>query len=346
MTGPHLGHIADCTGPLDVRGNPQIEGDVKQRMFNGEEWEVVGTPPVQFETNDGHNHFHFMNAARYQLWNEARTEVIGDSSKVGFCLIDTEAVEEGFESAYDLADNGYCERNNPDATELFMGITPGWRDTYEANVTFQWVNTSNVAPGRYWVSAEVDPLNHIVESNEDNNGIVFSTAKYDVDGYIARRLDVQSPGTIQLKARQIGMVGQRAFVITEGPTNGSLNVPIGFDILDDQIRYTPADGFSGTDTFSYLAHDTTSPYPYEAEVVEVTINVESDAGDTTAEGDDADGAIADLEVGDIPELVTRRFSTFEVTGPDDAMFYAKTVGKRASPCPCQCRPVTSAHCSR
>ena len=54
-------------GALDLAGNPQIEGGVKQRVFDGEEWHDVGEPLVKFETDDGHNHFHLMNAAEYTL---------------------------------------------------------------------------------------------------------------------------------------------------------------------------------------------------------------------------------------------------------------------------------------
>jgi hypothetical protein len=76
-------------GALDLAGNPQIEGGVKQRVFDGEEWHNVGEPRVEFETDDGHNHFHLMNAAAYTLWNEGQTEQVEIGDKVGFCLLDT-----------------------------------------------------------------------------------------------------------------------------------------------------------------------------------------------------------------------------------------------------------------
>ena len=139
------------TGALEVSGNPQIEGDVTQRVFDGSEWTSVATPRVQYETDDGHNHFHLMEAAEYTLWNDAQTEQVEVGSKVGFCLLDTFQVERGAEPEYAIERAGYCNVDEPDTTDLRMGISPGWVDLYEASLTFQWVDVSNTAPGRYYV---------------------------------------------------------------------------------------------------------------------------------------------------------------------------------------------------
>ena len=83
-----------------------------------------------------------------------------------------------------------------------MGISPGWRNTCDANVTFQWVDVSEVQPDNYWVSAITDPPNQIVESNEANNDIIFSSNSFAVDRYLARQIPTQrSDRAIQLKSR-------------------------------------------------------------------------------------------------------------------------------------------------
>jgi len=274
------------TGSLRISGNPQIEDGMRQQVFNGETWEDVGTPTVRFETDDGHNHFHLISAVEYQLWDETRTTVMGNAQKVGFCLIDTEQIEETYDAFFKIEDSEYCGVDSPDLTELTMGITPGWRDTYEASITFQWVDISNVLPGRYWVSALTDPRDEIRESNEDNNDIVFSRNRFSVEGYNARALEIQGPGEIRLKSASHGQVGERAFVISEGPANGSFDIPIGVDHLGEVVRYTPNPGFVGTDSFTYFAHDTASNFPHEPLEITVSIEVTADDGASTDPEDD------------------------------------------------------------
>lgn len=261
------------TGDLRVTGNPQLAGGMKQQVFDGSEWSDVASPTVRFETDDGHNHFHLIRAADYTLWDLGRQAPVTDASKVGFCLVDTEVREEGIEAAYLIDDYNYCEVDNPEATELTMGITSGWRDVYDANVTMQWVDVSEVEPGTYWVSAETDINDEIVESDETNNGIVFSDNSFAVDGYVARDLHVAPAEPFRLRTRTYGDPGRVAFVITEGPAHGTLDAPLGVDVLTDTLTYVPEPGFTGTDTFSYYAHDASSAYPRRPRVAVVTIEV-------------------------------------------------------------------------
>jgi len=263
------------TGSLDLFGNPQIEGGVKQRVFDGEQWNEVGTPTVRYETDDGHNHFHLIEAVDYSLWDEGRTSEIGESSKVGFCLIDTEQIETLSEAFYDIADTDYCGVDSPDATLLSMGITPGWRDTYDANTTLQWVDISNIRPANYWVAAVTDPNDEIVESNEENNSRVFSSNKFAVPGYVARTLPAQSAEEpIELLTSTFGTTGTRVFTIVEGPENGTLSVPGNVDLHSAVVEYTPDPGFVGEDSFRYSASDVTSGFPLEPVVAEVPIVID------------------------------------------------------------------------
>jgi len=286
------------TGKLEVSGNPQIEGGMKQRVFDGSEWIVVGTPTVRFENDDGHNHFHLIRAMEYSLWSADRTEQVLDASKIGFCLVDTEQMEEAYESNYLISDHNYCGVDDPGTTDLVMGITPGWRDTYDANVSLQWVDIGDIRPGLYWVAAVTDPNNEIVESNEDNNGIVFSERIHAVDGYVAIELEQQVPSTpIQLRSRTYGTVGERAYVVAVGPEHGRLDVPVGVDLIaTDTITYTPDPGYAGIDTFSYYAHDITSPFPSNPALVVVEIAV---ADEETTQA--SDSSTPDLTITIAPE---------------------------------------------
>jgi len=300
-------------GALDLAGNPQIEGGVKQRVFDGDQWEDVGAPPVEYETDDGHNHFHLMDAAVYSLWNEGQTEQIKTGDKVGFCLLDTSQIERGVDAAYLFDEIDYCNTDDPDSTDLRMGISPGWVDIYEASLTFQWVDTSNTLPGRYWVGSQIDPNNVIVESNEDNNGVVFSSNKYAVSGHNARELPPQASGEITLKSTPYGTTGQVAYVIADGPVNGTLSVPVGHDLLSPTFEYVPNPGFVGTDSFSYYAHDTASAFPLDSLVVEVVVEVSaadgaSDPTDTTPSGD----AVDTITIAPVGDQVAERYDRISI----------------------------------
>lgn len=280
-------------GSLDLFGNPQQPGGMVQRVFDGTNWEEVGSPTVRYETSDGHNHFHLIGAVDYSLWDESLSEKIGDSSKVGFCLVDTEQQEDRYEEFYGIDRFDYCSRESPDATELRMGITPGWRDTYDANITLQWVDATNTAPGRYFVGAVTDPNDEIVESDETNNGLVFSQNKFILTGYKPLSpppVVAEGATDIGLSTRSYGQVGKRAFIIADPPAHGSLDVPANVDLHENTVVYTPEPGFVGEDSFTFEVRDTDSMFPVERTAATVTIEVV--AGNDSADDPESDGADA------------------------------------------------------
>lgn len=66
---------------------------------------AVATPKIKFERDDGRNHFHLIDAADYALWNQTRAEQISGGFTLGFCLVDTEQVEDDVgPSDYHLSD--------------------------------------------------------------------------------------------------------------------------------------------------------------------------------------------------------------------------------------------------
>lgn len=272
---------------------------MKQRWWDGDAWVEESTPRVLFETTDGHNHFHLMAAAEYELWDDGQTTKVGDASKVGFCLLDSEQRAGNEERFYDLATFNYCEADNPDADVLRMGIMPGWVDLYDANTTLQWVDISTTQPGRYWIGSIIDPEDQIVESDETNNGLVFSSKKFAVAGAVARELPVQRAGEpIVLRADLYGQVGDVVWTVISGPANGTLDVPVGVDLAKGIVTYTPEPGFVGVDEFTVAARDVTSAYPLVPR--EIVVQVEATPEDASAERvERVDGP---LEITGLPEL--------------------------------------------
>jgi len=283
------GYVSNAgPGPLDIFGNPQEA--MYQRVWNGTDWENVGQPLVQFENSDGHNHFHLMEIMRYSLWNEQKSAQVAPGAKIGFCLLDSEAFAASADPVYGIQDD--CRANNPGATNLHMGISPGYRDLYHAGISLQWIDVSELQPGIYWLAAESDPFGRIVEANEGNNGLTFSGRSNIVPGYVARSLGPIEVGdaatTIELSSNEFGTPGRLAYEVTELPQHGTLNIGLGGPVPNYEVRYTPDDGYVGADSFTYVAYDTTSSYPRFPVQATVSLDVNAGSGATPTPDPDPD----------------------------------------------------------
>jgi Lysyl oxidase len=244
-------------GPLDITGNPSVTGGMQQRINQDGTWTVAGTPLVRYETADGHNHFHLMNAMRYSLWTADRRAEVAPAHKVGFCLYDLDFVE-GAQTIDDpvYAPVNFCRRGEPNATELTMGVSAGWRDVYDRNLALQWVDVSSTAPGEYQVAAESDPLDQIEESDEGNNGRAY--LPFTIPGHVARAVGPVAATTgrstwVTLAADAFGAAGARAFRVESAPSHGRLDVAVGQEVDGDRVLYTPDAGYQGPDSFSFSA---------------------------------------------------------------------------------------------
>jgi hypothetical protein len=276
-------------GPLDLSGDPRLEDpddptshDVWQRVRTAAgAWVSLTKPPVRYETADGHNHFHLMEIAAYTLWDEAGTTQVLRGQKVGFCMLDVERLDGRHshpgERAYEEEVVENCRANQPDADSLRMGVTEGWRDVYEGSITFQWVDVSDLLPGRYRLASESDPYDIVVEGDETNNGIAMAEAVSIVPGYIAQpqavATGVDQPVDIVLSATRFGSPGPRYFRVVTLPANGSLDVALEVGLSGTILWYTPNEGFSGVDVFEYEAFDLYSAYPRTPARASVSIGV-------------------------------------------------------------------------
>jgi hypothetical protein len=258
----------------------------------------------------GHFHFHFPDAADYQLTTPSG-QVLADSPKnsVGFCLFDSYSQDGVF--AKDP-----CHAGEPDYTgPIRMGISPGSGDLYFAGLTDQWVDVTNVMPGEYQIKAIANPDHVIRESTYADNVKLFPITVAGAAPAVAapRTTGADTPVDIPLSAtvygadipRRVapagsGCAGQEAdlvnptsacfdwthasttnvtFAVT-GATGGTAAITSQAG-LGATLRFTPASGFSGTATVQYTATDSrglTSP-PATA-----TVTVTPPPGGGTAEG--------------------------------------------------------------
>jgi hypothetical protein len=271
-------------GKLDIRGSGPVNGEMTttwQRIYrdNGTWYDYSSRhPQLHYENTDGHDHWHLKAAARWSMWNSAGTAEVAPAMKVGFCLEDGERVDSfgPLTPTYDAETQIHrCREGEPTAPSVFEGISPGWQDVYGANVYFQWIDVTNVAPGNYRLAAQMDPNNIIVESNESNNGPVLASTTVAVPGYVASNVSasVTLKRTITLAAQKFGSLGARQFKIQSAPAHGTLGVAVGTAFSGPGVSYTPNPGFLGSDGFTFSAVDSTSAYPLTPVVATASVKV-------------------------------------------------------------------------
>ena len=267
-----------------------------------------GPPEVKYETEDGHNHWHLQEIARYSLWNSAKTAEVAPGMKAGFCLIDSARVEgTGPATAvYQLGD--FCGRNLPTKPGVTMGVSAGWRDIYNRELSFQWVDISDVRPGNYWLAAEIDTNGVIKEASESNNTRAFAAGQSVVPGYVATAVNAGTipfgtASTVNLASTTFGAPGARRFRIESLPEHGTLSagttaLAVGSVVTGPGITFTPASGYSGPDTFTFAAFDATSAFPKTPPAASVSLNV----GAQTAAQVAVSGAPETLDLGASAQL--------------------------------------------
>ena len=265
-------------GALEIEGNPLLA--VRQRVYaedgSAHAWTPgpgEAAPTVLYEATDGHQHWHLMRAAEYSLWTRDRSAQVAPAEKVGFCLYDIERIETLGPSSpvYDDATNGgFCEWGHPEATSLRMGVSAGWRDVYGGHLALQWVDASSTPPGRYVLASRVDPTDVIHETDETNNGYAFAGREVVVPGYVALpvgpvevRRDARRTITLAADAfaPEDDTLGERRFKIVTPPDHGTLDQAVGDAFRGPSVVYTPDPGYSGPDSFEYVALDAYSEFP-------------------------------------------------------------------------------------
>ena len=259
-----------------------------QRLFTTKEGEeetnierahIDETSPAEliYSSADGHNHWHLQRAAKYSLWNAAKSAEVAPAQKVGFCLDDSEHVETSkgpsspVYSDHVAPFRDFCQQYHPNATSLFEGISPGWRDLYERTLAFQWVDVSNVLPGEYWLREEVNPLGVIKETGGANVP-VYAKESTIIPGFDAI---AQSVSTGHEEAKSITLTSKAwsdsatpKYTIASQPQHGTLSA-----ISGAKLTYTPNAGFAGADSFTFSAADPTSQFPTSPAVATVSIEV-------------------------------------------------------------------------
>jgi hypothetical protein len=288
-----------------------------QRLFTtnvGEEETNIERPHVDeqsaaeliYSSADGHHHWHLQHAAKYSLWNSAKTAEVAPAQKVGFCLDDSQHVETGKGPTSPVyADNvpplrDFCQQYRPNATSLFEGISPGWRDLYDKSLAFQWVDASSVLPGEYWLRSDVNP-NGVVKETGGANVPAYASTPTIIPGFDAlaqsSSMGFGEAETITLSAKAWNDTHTPVYKIVTQPAHGKLSA-----IGSGKVTYTPNAGYSGNDSFTFSAADPNSQFPTSPAVATVSLQVAA-AEEPPAEPEVAiEGAPASLTAGTSVQL--------------------------------------------
>ncbi len=272
-------------GAVDFRGSRASSSEPMkafQRVFysDGTFKEEPSAAELIYATADGHEHWHLQRAAKYSLWNLAKSAEVAPAMKVGFCLDDSEHVETAVgpkEAVYsDATGREFCRQHQPEATSLFEGISPGWRDLYSSNLAFQWVDASSVLPGEYFLREDVNTTGVIKETGGANVP-AYTTSPVVIPGFdaLAQALSAQSgiPQTITLTSKAFKDSATPTYKIVTGPSHGTLSA-----VSKNQVTYTPTAGYTGPDSFTFSAADPTSPFPRSPAVATVSVEVGASTG--------------------------------------------------------------------
>jgi hypothetical protein len=123
----------------------------------------------EFIPGPDHNHFHFENAARYQLLVPGLGAL--PAAKIGFCFSDdfgTPPVKY-FPYPYQGPGMSWCALGHPEATFFREGISPEAGDLYNSQVQYQWIDVTGLRPGSYTLRGVANPTHVISESDYTNN---------------------------------------------------------------------------------------------------------------------------------------------------------------------------------
>ena len=162
-------------GPMDLWGGADLGNGtqvVNQRIYLDPSLNTyVEREAGTFTFHPEHNHIHFEDYTVYSI-RQALPDGNGDGvpevgaalaggEKTSFCLVDS--------APYDLTLPNAAPAPSGFGCGEAQRISVGWEDVYDALTPGQQIDVSGLAPGQYWLEANVDPSNRLLESNEFNN---------------------------------------------------------------------------------------------------------------------------------------------------------------------------------
>ncbi len=162
------------SAPMDIEGFRRLGTNVMDAYeYFYKHGVAVGRAKVGtllYDSDPGHEHWHFQQFVRYSLLNSTRSLVVR-SQKDGFCLAPTDPidlVQRGAEWVPgQLGFLGACG----DQTAIWTReqLPSGWGDTYVQSLPGQSFDITNLRNGTYYISIEANPLRALYEVRTGND---------------------------------------------------------------------------------------------------------------------------------------------------------------------------------
>jgi hypothetical protein len=166
---------AGGNSPLDVEGFRSNGSPVmKAYQYFWRNGHVVGRAragTMGFDSQQGHNHWHFEQFARYQLLDSARTLAVR-SHKVGFCIAPSDPVDLlAPHAVWQPPSIGFSNFTcgSPSALWVQEMMPVGWGDTYFQDIAGQAFDITSVLNGTYYIEVIANPRHVLYESNTHND---------------------------------------------------------------------------------------------------------------------------------------------------------------------------------
>jgi Lysyl oxidase len=164
---------SDCDG----NGNPANDRDTYQRIFRDTNGDHVFNRQQDTESDEllfgcqrfhpPHHHWHLLDFSRYKLVRERTGRRVARSTKISFCVIDTDRPFPGLPGSpaapHYPAGSSDCDRDSID------GLSVGWADAYHWSLPGQQLNVTGLPRARYCLVSIADPHNLLRESDDTNN---------------------------------------------------------------------------------------------------------------------------------------------------------------------------------
>lgn len=160
-------------------GNFQLRGDRSStaqsemsvvQQISDDSGNVRDVPTVarMYFAGDGHTHWHVRDLEDSVLERLDNGVKVGSAAKHGFCFFDNYEFRLGLAGAPGSPFYRTCGTNSGALTQM-MGLSIGWGDIYSYQLVDQWVDITNVGPGRYRLRTTADAWDWFAESNNANN---------------------------------------------------------------------------------------------------------------------------------------------------------------------------------
>jgi hypothetical protein len=152
------------------------------------------TGSMAYDSRPGHQHWHFLDFATYQLRTKSGATV--RSQKEAFCLAPTDAIDLGVKNAQWTTDFAglWSACGTVSALGIRETMPTGWGDTYGQYLPGQAFDITGLPNGTYQVDVIANPDGHLYETSTANNRV----ARTIVLG--------GKPGARTVKATPVGLV--------------------------------------------------------------------------------------------------------------------------------------------